>query len=171
MPDETPISCIVSLDQYQEIAFETAVFPPEIGPLYCAMGALGEAGELNEVLLNYYVSEYSEDMRETEDFNNLLDAIRHAVDACKVVEKLKKAARKGKLDLPNLPPLDDATKARIKSEQGDVMWYMGGTATVSGNTLSGICQQNIQKLRERRDAGVLKSAGETVEERKAAADD
>lgn len=170
MPDETPISCIVGLDQYQEIAFETAVFPEEIGPLYCAMGALGEAGELNEVLLNYYLDAPAIP-EGIGDFSTIVDALRTAITACKEVERLKKLARKGKLNLPKLPELDDVVRERVKSEQGDVMWYMGGTATVSDNTLSGICQQNIKKLRERRDAGVLKSAGETVEERKANASD
>jgi hypothetical protein len=131
------------------------------------MGALGEAGELNEVLLDYYMRNLG-DAEGTADFVSIVTALEKAVNACKEVERLKKAARKGKLILPTLPPLDDATKARIKSEQGDVMWYMGGTATVSDNTLSGVCQQNISKLRERRDAGVLKSAGETIEERLAA---
>lgn len=167
MPDETPLSCIVSLDQYQEIAFETAVFPPEIGPLYCAMGALGEAGELNEVLLDYYLDTPAIP-EGIGDFSTIVDALRTAVNACKEVERLKKLARKGKLNLPKLPELDDVTKARVRSEQGDCMWYQAGTATVAGHSLSDVCQQNIKKLRERREAGVLKSAGESIEERKAA---
>jgi len=165
--DQTPISCIVGLDQYQSIAFETAMFPPEIGPLYCAMGALGEAGELNEVLLNYYLDTPAIP-EGTGDFSTIVDALRSAIKACKEVERLKKLARKGKLDLPRLPPVTDEVRARAKSEQGDCMWYQAGTAEVLGYKLSAVCQQNIAKLRERRDAGVLASAGETVEERLAA---
>lgn len=170
MPDETPISCIVGLDQYQEIAFETAVFPEEIGPLYCAMGALGEAGELVEVLLDFYLDKIHVDEIGV-DFETIVLALQTAVKACKDVETLKKAARKGKLELPTLPPLTNEVRSRAASEQGDCMWYQGGTAHVMGNKLSEICQRNIKKLRERRDAGVLKSAGETVEERKANASD
>lgn len=166
MPDETPLSCIVGLDQYQEIAFETAVFPEEIGPLYCAMGVLGEAGELVSVLLDYYKEQLSIE-ETTEDMDAILFALENAVEACKRVEVMKKKARKGHYKLPTLPALTDEVRARVKSEQGDGMWYQGGTAQVSGHKLSEVCQQNIGKLRERRDAGVLKSAGETVEERKA----
>lgn len=167
MPDETPISCIVGLDNYQEIAFETAMFPPEIGPLYCAMGALGESGELVAALLDYYL-EQMDPAASTADMKNILTALETAVEACKEVERLKKLARKGKLDLPTLPALNDTIRARIRAEQGDCLWYQAGTAEVSGLKLSEIAQANIRKLRERRDAGVLASSGETVEERLAA---
>lgn len=167
MPDETPISHIIGLDQYQDIAFETAMFPPEIGPLYCAMGALGEAGELVEALLTYYKRSL-EAKDSTEDMEAIFFMLEQAIDACKAVEVMKKKARKGHYNLPTLPDLDDDVKARIKSEQGDCMWYQAGTAKVAGHKLSEVCQQNIEKLRERRDAGVLASAGETVVERLAA---
>ena len=168
--DETPITHIQSLDQYQAIAFETAMFPAEIGPLYCVMGALGESGELAEVLLDYYLNSPPIEGG-TGDLNQITDALRVAVTACKEVERLKKLARKGKLDLPTLPDLDDTVRARIISEQGDCLWYQAGTAEVSGHKLSDVAQRNIRKLRERRDAGVLASAGETIEERKANASD
>ena len=167
MPDETPISCIVGLDNYQAIAFETAMFPPEIGPLYCAMGALGEAGELVEVLLEHY-KKTLEAKDSTKDMEAIFFALEQAVAACKSVEFMKKKARKGHYDLPTLPTLNDAIRARIRAEQGDCLWYQAGTAEVSGLKLSEIAQANIRKLRERRDAGVLASSGETVEERLAA---
>jgi hypothetical protein len=168
--DSLPLSCIVGLDAYQKEAFKTAVFPPEIGPLYCAMGALGEAGELVEVLLDYYLEQVAPDTI-TADMKNIYHALETAVEACKEVERLKKLARKGKMDLPTLPLLTDEVKARVKSEQGDCMWYQAGTAEVSGHDLSDVCQQNIKKLRKRRAAKVITSAGETIEERKAAQGD
>lgn len=167
MTDETPISCIVGLDAYQAEAFRTAVFPKEIGPLYCAMGALGESGELVEVLLAHYKENLHVD-EITDDFEKIVLALDVAVNACKEVERLKKLARKGKMTLPKLPPLDDAVRERVKSEQGDCIWYQAGTAEVAGYKLSAVAQQNIKKLRERRAAKVLTSAGETIEERKAA---
>jgi len=165
MPDETPISRIAGLDHYQAIAFETAIFPKEIGPLYCAMGALGESGELISVLYDYYTANIDEDMEITREFEGLLTAVERAITACKEVERLKKLARKGQITLPKLPALPDDVKSRVKSEQGDCMWYQAGTAQVLGYKLSSVCQQNIKKLRERRDAGVIASAGETITER------
>lgn len=169
MSEETPISCIVGLDSYQEEAFKTAVFPKEIGPLYCAMGALGEAGELVSVLLDYYRDNLPISER-TSDTEVIFNALISATAACREVERLKKKARKGEFKLNTLPALDDQIKGRVKSEQGDCMWYQAGTAQVSGHKLTEVCQQNIKKLRERRDAGVIASAGESIEERKAASD-
>jgi len=164
--DETPISEVKGLDQYQAIAFETAMFPPEIGPLYCAMGALGESGELVEVLLSYY-KEQLPAAEMTDDMQTIFHALETAVEACKEVERLKKLARKGNLELPQLPALNDATRARVLSEQGDCLWYQAGTAEVVGHRLSCVAQMNIKKLRGRRDANVIASAGESIEERKA----
>jgi hypothetical protein len=84
---------------------------------------------------------------------------------------LKKLARKGKLNLPQLPALTDTVRERIISEQGDCLWYQAGMAEVSGHKLSAVAQQNIKKLRERRDAKVITSSGETIEERRANASD
>ena len=168
--EEIPISCIAGLDTYQTEAFKTAVFPEEIGPLYCAMGALGEAGELVEVLLRYY-KEMLAAKESTRDMEAIFFTLEKAVEACKSVEAMKKKARKGLYNLPVLPALTDDVRERVKSEQGDCMWYQAGTAEVTGLKLSDIAQANIRKLRARRDAGVLKSAGETVEERLAADND
>lgn len=168
--NKTSIDHIHGLDQYQAIAFETAVFPKEIGPLYCVMGALGEAGELSEVLLSYYLERVHVD-EVTDDFEEIVLALQAAVKACKEVERLKKLARKGKMSLPSLPDLDDAVRARIIGEQGDCLWYQSGTAEVCGHKLSDVAQANIKKLRERRAANVLTSSGETIAERKAAQGD
>lgn len=156
---------IVGLDEYQEEAFKTAVFPEEIGPLYCVMGALGEAGELVEVLLDYYRENLE---ASSPDLNRIFSALTTAVNACKEVEMMKKKARKGHYVLPTLPDLTDAVRARIRAEQGDCLWYQAGTAEVVGHKLSEVAQANIKKLRERRAAKVLTSSGETIEERKAA---
>ena len=164
--DDTPLSEIQGLDQYQSIAFETAMFPPEIGPLYCVMGALGEAGELVDVLLTYF-KEKLEAKDSTKDMEAIFFALEKAVEACKSVEMMKKKARKGLYDLPQLPDLDDATRARVLSEQGDCLWYQAGTAEVVGHRLSCVAQQNIKKLRGRRAANVIASSGESIEERKA----
>jgi hypothetical protein len=134
------------------------------------MGALGEAGELVEVLLEHYLSKL-EAKNSTGDMEAIFNALRVGVTACKEIERLKKLARKGKLNLPQLPALTDTVRERIISEQGDCLWYQAGTAEVSGHKLSAVAQQNIKKLRERRDAKVITSSGETIEERRANASD
>ena len=103
MSNDLPTS-IDRLDAYQEEAWKTAVFPPEIGPLYCVMGALGESGELAAVLFDYYRSN-SDTTAFTKDLIVIMEAVRVAVDACAEVERLKKLARKKKLtQLLTKPP-------------------------------------------------------------------
>lgn len=44
----------MDLKNYQEIIAETAVFPKEIGLLYCGLGLCGEAGEVAEKIKKLY---------------------------------------------------------------------------------------------------------------------
>jgi hypothetical protein len=170
--EDTPISRIVTLDGYHYEAWKTAVFPPEIGPLYCVMGILGEAGELGKVMLDVIARAITLDPKfATPDLIAIEFALAQAVEACTRLEKMKKAARKKEYDLKPMPELTAEEKTRLRSEQGDNLWYQAGAAEVNGYKLSEVAQQNIQKLRERRDAGVIASAGETIEERKASNDE
>ena len=47
----------LEFNTYQEIIKKTAIFPPEIGLSYCAMGLSGEAGEVAEKIKKLYRDE------------------------------------------------------------------------------------------------------------------
>jgi NTP pyrophosphatase (non-canonical NTP hydrolase) len=49
----------MDIDDYQEIAHTTAVYPEEIGEIYCALGAAGEAGELANKVKKYFIRDAS----------------------------------------------------------------------------------------------------------------
>lgn len=44
----------MEVKEYQNIIKETAVYPKEIGLLYCALGVCGEAGEIAEKIKKIY---------------------------------------------------------------------------------------------------------------------
>jgi len=166
--DWPPIEDIVSLDLYQEEANKTAIFPASIAGEYLVMGSLGEAGEAAKIILDVIergivtVPGFA-----TPDQLKVRDAIKAAVEACAVVEKLKKPVGRGELDLKPLPPLTDEEKTSLGAEVSDIGWYFAGLATWLGKKLSQIAQYNIQKLRRRKKDGVLmRGSGESIEDRK-----
>jgi hypothetical protein len=163
-----PIEDIVSLDLYQEEANKTAIFPPAIAAEYLVMGALGEAGEAAKIVLDAIDRAIALDPSfGTSDQLRVRYALKTAVDACAVVEKLKKPVGRGELDLKPLPPLTDAEKTSLGAEVSDCGWYFAGLATWLGKKLSQIAQYNIQKLRRRKKDGVLmRGSGESIEDRK-----
>lgn len=163
-----PIEQVITLDQYQEEANKTAIFPPGTAPEYLVMGNLGEAGEAAKIVLTAIDRAIEKDPSfATPDQLKVRDAIKAAVDACAVVEKLKKPVGRGELDLKPLPPLTEEEMTSLGAENSDIGWYYAGLATWLKKKLSEIAQYNVKKLRARKAAGLLmKGSGETLEERK-----
>lgn len=107
-----------NIDEYQERASETSIFPDELpewldaGVVYTAMGLAGEAGE--------------------------------------VLEKVKKAIRED----------DKEYIEEAKDELGDTTWYASQFAEETGEQLSDIMQDNLDKLEDRKDRDVLEGQGD-----------
>jgi hypothetical protein len=165
---ERAVEDVLTLDQYQEEANKTAIFPSEIAGEYLVMGSLGEAGEGAKIILDVIergiatVPGFA-----TPDQLKVRDAIKAAVEACAIVEKLKKPVGRGELNLRPLPPLTDVEKVSLGAEISDTGWYYAGLAAWLGKKLSQIAQYNVTKLRKRMKEGVLmKGNGETIAERK-----
>lgn len=49
----------------------------------------------------------------------------------------------------------------VKKEIGDVLWGCAGLATVMGLSLEQIAEENIEKLKDRQQRGVLQGNGDT----------
>jgi NTP pyrophosphatase (non-canonical NTP hydrolase) len=49
----------------------------------------------------------------------------------------------------------------ISKEIGDVLWYCAGLASVLNLTLEGIARENINKLSDRKERGVIQGNGDT----------
>lgn len=70
-------------------------------------------------------------------------------EAGEAAEVIKKYIRDGKYDPES-----------FKKELGDVAWYLARAAEEAGFTLSEIFEANIQKLKDRKNRGVVQGAGD-----------
>lgn len=104
------------LNEYQNQAMQTAIFPIDQGIEYTTLGLVSEAGE--------------------------------------VAGKVKKIIRdKGGV-------FDEATRKAIADEVGDVLWYVAALSRELGYGLDSIGAQNLNKLSDRKDRGVLGGSGD-----------
>lgn len=76
-------------------------------------------------------------------------------EAGEIAEKIKKMIRNDE------GVLTDETRALLKLEIGDVLWYLSQLSRVLGFTLDDAAQANITKIMDRRARGVIKSSGDT----------
>lgn len=76
--------------------------------------------------------------------------------------KVKKLVRddNGDILLTNQITVSDEKQAAIAAELGDVLWYLAMTATEAGLSLNDIAYENIQKLADRKERGVLTGDGD-----------
>ena len=90
--------------------------------------------------------------------NLIYPALGLAGESGEYVDKVKKNWRnKGSMSAANLTP--EERKEFIK-ELGDVLWYVAASARELGEDLSEVAVQNIAKLSDRKNRGVLKSEGD-----------
>lgn len=86
--------------------------------------------------------------------NIMYPALGLAGETGEVCEKIKKIIR----DQGGIANLD--TKLALRKELGDVFWYVSALARELGFTLSEVAIENIAKLEDRRDRGVLPGSGD-----------
>lgn len=105
----------MTLNEYQQAALETAVYPEEFRIIYPALGMTGEAGE--------------------------------------VADKVKKVIR-------DYGSFTAERKREIVKEIGDVMWYCATLANDLGYSLEEVGIMNIEKLKSRKERGVISGSGD-----------
>jgi NTP pyrophosphatase (non-canonical NTP hydrolase) len=76
-----------------------------------------------------------------------------AGESGEICEKVKKAWR-------NNGYLTDEMLEGVRKEIGDVFWYLAALSTELHMSLDEIAQENIEKLADRAERGVLKSEGD-----------
>lgn len=104
----------MTLNEYQEAAYATAVYPDAFNILYPAVKLASEAGEAVGVVGKFLRGDYG-------------------------FEEMKRQLRK---------------------ELGDVLWYVAAVAEDLGVSLQIIAEENLEKLQDRKERGVLKGSGD-----------
>lgn len=105
----------MTLNEYQQAALETAVYPEEFRIIYPTLGMAGEAGE--------------------------------------VADKVKKVIR-------DYGSFTSERKREIVKEIGDVLWYCATLANDLGYSLEEVGIMNIEKLKSRKERGVIGGSGD-----------
>ena len=102
------------------------------------------------------LAEYQKNARNTAVYPKSLEggiyypALGLAGEVGELLNKIKKTARDGrKLEI------DD-----VKSELGDVLWYVSQIAEEMGISLDEVASSNIEKLRSRMERGVISGSGD-----------
>ncbi|HMQ01907.1 MAG TPA: nucleoside triphosphate pyrophosphohydrolase family protein [Candidatus Doudnabacteria bacterium] len=104
-------------------------------------------------------NEYQEASQKTAVYDPGINALYYlglgvTGEAGEIAEKLKKILRN------NDGRLTDEMKQELKKEIGDVLWYLSQLSGELGFTFSEVAQANVDKLRDRKDRGVIKSQGD-----------
>jgi NTP pyrophosphatase (non-canonical NTP hydrolase) len=134
-----------SFAEYEEAALGMAIYPGQGGPLglsYVALKGAGEAGEFAE-----HVGKAIRD-------DKFGQPIYRQVDYDRLNER------------PVLVPTGETVeltperRALLRKEVGDQLWYLAAKARELGTNLSEIAAENIDKLRDRKERGVLGGSGD-----------
>lgn len=75
-------------------------------------------------------------------------------EAGEVAEKVKKLLR------DKSGQIDEEFVTNLRKELGDVLWYLAETATQLGFTLNDVAEENVNKLRSRKERGVIQGNGD-----------
>lgn len=100
-------------------------------------------------------------MEDKADDNNLVEtkwvycALGLAGESGEVAEKFKKVLRDSR------GVVSHEARALIAKELGDVLWYVSELASCVGLDLDDVAKQNIAKLADRKNRGVLQGSGDT----------
>ncbi len=101
---------------------------------------------------NQYQTEAMKTALYPKEHKVVYSALGLAGEAGELANKVKKLMR-GDADR-------EALVEGIKSEMGDVLWYLAALADDLGVTLEEVAEANIKKLQERQARGALKASGD-----------
>ena len=104
------------------------------------------------------IEEYQKLSRETAVYpgagkNFIYPTLGLAGETGEAVEIIKKVMR------DNNGQVSEEAKTALVKELGDILWYIAQLATETGLSLDDIANNNIEKLRSRKERGVLHGQG------------
>lgn len=173
----------LTFNAYQKATDETAIYPgagtPQ-GLLYALLGLIGEVGELcaevefegNSLAAPYQVIEMAQFLgmaaehvkKSLRDNGGEMPASRRYLFE-NALDELEASAFSAREHFDEFNPtpwtLPDSTRVErdLAKEQGDVCWYMARIAADGWLNLGNVAQANLDKLRSRKERGVLSGDG------------
>lgn len=152
----------MNFNEYQDKAIETAIYPRDGNIIYPLLGLIDEATEVMEKVY--------EKFGDSDNFT-FMKTMKAAIDSGKDCGKLKKSIRdtKDSFTLEKLKEIKILIDSgclshdfviKIKKEIGDVLWYCAALANDFGLKLDDIAEQNINKLKSRKERGVISGSGD-----------
>jgi nucleoside 2-deoxyribosyltransferase len=163
-------------DSYQAWTRTTALYPENgkrttRGVAYCVIGGGGEAGEAAEKVLTHLKAESDRLLTATavttnadavalENLSTVIRELHAFAYVAKRLEDLKRPIREGKMALPEMLPIPEATVAELVKEIGDQDWYGARLSDELGVRYSDTFAGNVKKLSSRKDRGVLHGTGD-----------
>lgn len=114
---------------------------------------------------NLELNEYQKQAGATADYpkmgeNLIYPAVGLGEEAGEVLGKVKKLWRNRLITSALDQNFTQADGDAIVKELGDVMWYAAAMATELGVSLEFVAQENLTKLADRKQRGVIKSEGD-----------
>jgi len=109
------------------------------------------------------LNDYQQEATKTAEYphvgaNLCYPAMGLAGEAGEVCDKIKKRWRNtGTMSDAGMPSKE---REDLVKECGDVLWYLSAIANEMGTTMSHIAEVNLEKLRDRKERGVIKSSGD-----------
>lgn len=137
----------MNVTEYQTIIKQTAVYPPNIGVLYCALGLCGESGEVSEKIKKLY----RDSPWLVEELN--MSKVTHGLAGDRVVELEKHVDSEAMTNF----------KQSLSKEIGDVIWYCTALASEFNISLEEVLRMNYEKLLNRRATNTLNGSGDNRE--------
>jgi len=148
----------LSLDEYQNAATRTALYPGQgtfIGLAYAIMGLNGEAGETGEQVKKIWRDEAADIQQICQEA--VVEAgrgLRSMLSYEIVLERLERRIG-GAFEVE----ITEERREKILKELGDTLWYAAQVCTELGVSMADVAQGNINKLALRQSANKLHGEG------------
>jgi NTP pyrophosphatase (non-canonical NTP hydrolase) len=144
----------MNFDDYQVNAYKTALYPRD---LYLVQGLVLPG------ILSATITEGSHWLKEQVSKGDI--TIRHLpwlYPALKLSGEVGEIAEKlGKIIRDNLGEVTEEKRQLIRKELGDILWYVAGLCTEFGFSMDVVAQENLDKLKDRAERGVIHGDGDT----------
>lgn len=155
----------MEMNDYQEKAATTAIYPKEARLVYPLLGLLGEAGEMAEKVKDALFPGGVSPDSEILDIYWLLDNLAMAGHQAEQKKKLiRDSGKYPQACLEEMRRRVDSIPqgeiSKLEKEVGDALWYVSNIARDLKVSLEDVAGGNLEKLQSRKERGVLQGSGD-----------